>query len=130
MIHCRDAFADLIALLKLNTKKLQEPDAGVIHFFSGTVEDADALMELGFSFSFGGALTFAPEYEAVAKHVPMERILIETDAPYVAPAPHRGKRNESAFITETARHMATVKGVGYDDVVRETAANAKRIFGI
>ncbi len=130
MLHCREAFGDLIKILKLNTRKLGEPHAGIAHFFSGTKKDADALLGLGFSFSFGGVTTFTHDYDAVIRHIPIERILLETDAPYVAPAPHRGKRNEPSFITETAKRVAEIKEVGYDELVQKTTENAKEIFKI
>ena len=86
MIHCREAFTDLIQILNSNRQLLTSPP-GIIHFFSGTTEDAQKLMALGFSFSFGGVVTFAREYEKLIKFIPPERILLETDAPYVAPLP-------------------------------------------
>lgn len=130
MIHCREAFQDLIHLLQLNTRKLKPEYAGVAHFFSGTKKDAEQLMDLGFSFSFGGVLTFTHDYDPVIDMIPLERILLETDAPYVAPAPYRGKRNEPSFIIETAQRLAELKGVSYDKLVSQTKENAERIFGI
>ena len=129
MVHCRNAFADLTRILHSEFKVLNSPP-GIIHFFSGTMDDARALLDLGFSFSFGGVITFAREYEEIVSKAPLDRILVETDAPYVAPAPYRGKRNEPAYIVETVRKIAEIKGIGYDEVARQTLANAKRLFGI
>jgi len=131
MIHCREAIADLIGILKNKKEELRSPrdgGPGVIHFFSGTTEDADELMELGFSFSFGGVTTFARAYEKLLKHIPLEKILLETDAPYVAPVPYRGKRNEPAYVLEVAQKISRVKNIPVEEVAEKTFANAQRIF--
>ena len=94
IIHCRDAFADLIRILSSYLLALSSQPAGVVHFFSGTVEDARKLIGLGFYLGFGGVVTFAKAYENVVREIPLERIVLETDAPYVAPVPYRGQRNE------------------------------------
>ncbi|TSC69514.1 MAG: TatD DNase family protein [Parcubacteria group bacterium Gr01-1014_66] len=130
MIHCRKAFGDLISLLKAESRELIAGNAGIIHFFSGTIEDASSLLDLGFSFSFGGVITFARDYDDVIRYIPIERIMLETDAPYITPVPYRGKRNESLFITETAKKKAKLKGLTYDEIARETTANARELFGI
>lgn len=145
MIHCRDngklvegatqgrAFEDLIKILKTNISLLHQGSggqAGVIHFFSGTVEDAKELMDLGFSFSFGGALTFARAYEKLVKYIPLERIVLETDAPYVAPVAYRGKRNEPFYIEEVAQKIGRVLGRSFEEVSQTTTNNAIKIFGL
>jgi TatD DNase family protein len=127
MIHCRNAFADLIEILR---GELQGIRPGVIHFFTGTPEDAKALFALGFSFTFGGVVTFARNYDDAIKMIPLDHILSETDAPYVAPAPYRGKRNEPAYIVETAKKLAELKGVSTEAMAAQIAENAKRIFGV
>lgn len=148
MIHCRDslrntkgyestndqkgiksAFEDLIEILKANRLKLKA-SSGVVHFFSGTNEDARALLDLGFSFTFGGVLTFTRDYDDVVQFLPLERLLLETDAPFVAPVPYRGRRNEPSYIIETAKRMAELKGITLEALSRQTTANAKRIFRI
>ncbi|MBI2013308.1 MAG: TatD family hydrolase [Candidatus Colwellbacteria bacterium] len=129
MIHCRQAFPDLIKLLTNNYKLLTNLP-GVVHFFSGTKNDAKALMELGFSFSFGGVTTFARDYDEVIKYIGLDRIVLETDAPYVAPTPHRGKRNEPTYIVYVAEKLAEILGVATDTVAKMTTANARRIFKI
>ena len=126
MIHCRNAFVDLIDILKSYIINLKS--SGVIHFFSGSKEDAKQLLELEFSFSFGGVITFARDYDEVIKYIPLERIVLETDAPYVAPVPYRGKRNEALYIVETAKKLAELKNVLFEEIARITTANAKRIF--
>src|SRR3989344_4051555 len=122
MIHCREAFNDLISILK------SKGGPGIVHFFSGTTEDAKELMDLGFSFSFGGVTTFARAYEKLVKSIPLERILLETDAPYFAPVPYRGKRNEPSYVLEVAQKISRVKNIPVEEVAEKTFANAQRIF--
>ena len=136
MIHCREAFGDLIKVLNDNRNMLNA-EPGVIHFFTGTVEDAKKLMELGFSFTFGGAVTFPPRkgkiegsYDEVVRILPLDRILSETDAPYVAPMPYRGKRNEPAYVRHIAAKIAEIKGISGEEVKRSTDENAEKFFGI
>lgn len=129
MIHCRDAFADLIDVLTSNHQFLIS-NPGVCHFFSGTVEDAQKLMDLGFSFSFGGVITFAREYEKLIKFIPLNRILLETDAPYVAPISYRGKRNEPAYVEEVAKKIAKILDKDFNEVAEITTKNAIKIFGL
>ncbi len=136
MIHCRDAFPDLIALLTSHLSLLPSPP-GVIHFFTGTLKEAKQLLEMGFAFTFGGAITFPPKknqsegsYDAVIRMLPLDRILSETDAPYVAPVPYRGKRNEPAYVVEVVKRLAALKGISPEEMATITVANAKRIFGV
>src|SRR3989344_5787575 len=127
MIHCRDAFGDLIdTLVKCQVSGFTCP--GIVHFFSGTKEDAKKLLDLGFSFSFGGVITFVRDYDDVLKFIPLERILLETDAPYVAPAPYRGKRNEPSYIEEVAKRIADLKNITVKEVSVKTTANTINIF--
>lgn len=127
MIHCRNAFADLLDIL--NSKfKILHSNPGIVHFFSGTINDAERLLELGFSFSFGGVLTFTRDYDEQVKYIPLDKILLETDAPYVAPAPYRGKRNEPAYVVEVAKKLAELKGKTFDEVAEKTTENAMKIF--
>ena len=129
MIHCRSAFGDLIEILKTERSKLTT-EAGVVHFFSGTIEDARELLALGFSFTFGGVLTFTHDYDDVVKFIPLDRLLLETDAPFVAPVPYRGKRNEPAYIIETAKRMAELKNIPLEELACVTTTNARTIFRI
>ncbi|MDP3784640.1 MAG: TatD family hydrolase [bacterium] len=126
MIHCRAAFSDLIEILRASSFKLQVP--GIVHFFSGTKEDAKKLMDLGFSFSFGGVLTFTHDYDEVVRYVELDRILLETDAPYVAPVPYRGKRNEPTYVIEVAKKISELKDISLEKVADITFQNAQRIF--
>lgn len=127
MIHCRNAFGDLVSCLQATTYKLQP---SVVHFFSGTVEDAKQLLDLGFSFSFGGVITFTRDYDEVARYIPLDRIVLETDAPYVTPIPHRGKRNEPAYIVAVAEKLAEIKKLPVGTVAEACFANARKIFGL
>lgn len=129
MIHCRNAFEDLIGILTISRVPLAI-SPGVIHFFTGTPDDARALLELGFSFTFGGVVTFARDYDEVIEMIPVDRILSETDAPYVTPAPHRGKRNEPAFVVETVKKLAELKHISVDEMKARIWRNAHRIFNL
>ncbi|MEK7162492.1 MAG: TatD family hydrolase [Patescibacteria group bacterium] len=126
MIHCRNAFADLVDILSASRFTLQVP--GTIHFFSGTKDDAKKLMEFGFSFSFGGVITFTHDYDEVIRYIELDKILLETDAPYVAPVPHRGKRNEPSYVIEVAKKIAELKKISLEEVAEITFQNAERIF--
>ena len=130
MIHCRNAFPDLISKLSVMSHKLLVNAPGIIHFFTGTKEDAEKLMNLGFSFSFGGVTTFTRDYDEILKYVGLDRIVLETDAPYVTPAPHRGKRNEPSYLPFVAEAIGKVLGVSADDVGKKTTENARKIFKI
>ena len=130
MIHCREAFTDLIKMLQVSRSKLRDNNPGVCHFFSGSIEDAQKLMDLGFSFSFGGVITFAREYEKLIKFISLDRILLETDAPYVAPALYRGKRNEPLYVEEIAKKLAKILDKDFEEIAEATTKNAIRIFGL
>ncbi len=110
---------------------------GVVHFFTGTADDARRLLDMGFSFTFGGAITFPSrkgkaqgDYDEVIKLIPIDHIMSETDAQYVAPAPYRGKRNEPAYVVHTVARLAELKSVSLDEMKTRIAENAKRIFKI
>jgi TatD DNase family protein len=127
MIHCRNAFPDLINILRAD-KDLLLPEPGAIHFFSGTLEEAKNLLELGFSFTFGGVTTFTRDYDEVIKTLPVDRILSETDAPYVTPEPHRGKRNEPVYVTEVAKRLAALKNLDLEAMAGSILSNVRRVF--
>lgn len=128
IIHTREAD-------DLTVRVLQEEGAGevggVIHCFTGTQALADAALDLGFFISFSGIACFAnaDALRAVAKTVPLDRFLTETDCPFLAPPPHRGKRNEPAFVVDVARRMAEVKGVSLEVLGETTVENFDRLFG-
>lgn len=154
MIHCREArsansgqanptdstnsgqaFNDLIEILVANRRLLIVERPGLLHFFTGTLENAKQLLELSFYFTFGGAITFPPkagnrDFDKVIKFLPLKKLLIETDAPYVTPALHKGKRNEPVYITEVAKKLAEIKGLTYEEVAKATTENAIKIFSL
>ncbi|MDP1706324.1 MAG: TatD family hydrolase [bacterium] len=130
MIHCRDAWPDLLAILEEQKNNLLPNGGGVAHFFSGDLAVAKELLAKDFYFTFGGAITFGKNYEEVLKHIPSNRILLETDAPYVAPLPYRGQRNEPAYIEKTAEKMAAVKNISLEELSAIILENSKRIFRI
>ncbi|HOF50351.1 MAG TPA: TatD family hydrolase [Candidatus Colwellbacteria bacterium] len=130
MVHCRDAYPDLIEILRSERSRLLPDRPGISHFFTGSLKDAETLLEMGFSFSFGGAVTFAGNYDEVLRRIPLDCLLLETDAPYVAPVPFRGERNEPSFVVHVAEYIAKVKGLSLEEVARETTENALRIFAI
>ncbi|MEK7479311.1 MAG: TatD family hydrolase [Patescibacteria group bacterium] len=129
MIHCRDAFHDLIEVLISNSQFLIS-NPGIVHFFSGTKEDAKKLLDLGFSFTFGGVITFVRDYDEVIRFIPADRILSETDAPYVTPAPYRGKRNEPAYVIEVVKKLAELKGISVEDMRNVIWENATKVFSL
>ena len=129
IIHCRDAHDDLFELLKANGYKLSAIP-GVMHFFTGTKEDAKNYLDLGFYLSFSGVLTFTRDYDALVRSVPLERLLVETDAPFVAPIPHRGKRNEPSYVKYAAQRIADIKGLSREEVAKRTTQNAKKLFAV
>jgi TatD DNase family protein len=129
IVHTRDAEDDTIAILRDEMEK--GAFSGLIHCFTGTKKLADAALALGFCISVSGIATFKKSegLRGVLKEVPLDRLLVETDAPYLAPMPHRGKRNEPAFVTNTAAALAALKGVGADELARATTDNFFRLFG-
>lgn len=132
MIHSRNALEDILEILRqeFGLWKQEESLRGVCHFYSGTLQQAEKLFALGFLVSFTGVITFAPEYELLIKNLPLEKIMIETDAPYVSPAPYRGKRNEPANVKFIAQKIADIKGISFKEVARQTTENAKKLFKI
>lgn len=129
MIHCRNAYDDLILICTEQKNKLPTK-VGIIHFFAGSKDHARALLALGFSFTFGGVITFARDYDGVIDIIPGEKILSETDAPYVTPVPHRGKRNEPSFVVEVVKRLAQLKNVSEEAVRKQILINIERMFNI
>ena len=131
VIHTREAWDDTIALLREHWAP--SGLGGIMHCFSGGPEEARQALEIGFYLSFGGIVTFPKSLaiQEAARMAPADRILIETDAPYLAPVPKRGKRNEPAFIVETARKLAELRGETLESIASATTANFRRLaFGI
>jgi TatD DNase family protein len=130
VIHSRDADEDTITILR--EELTGYPRAGVLHCFGGSLAMALAALELGFFISFAGNLTFkkADDLREVARQLPLNRLLIETDCPYLTPVPFRGKRNEPARVVETARFLAGLLGLDLEEIGRITSENFARLFGV
>lgn len=129
IIHDRDAHKDCMDILR--TENIQDI-GGVFHCYSGSVETAKEILDWGMYIAFGGSLTFKKSVRPVevAKYVPLDRILIETDCPYLTPEPHRGKRNSSLYIHYVAEKLAEIKGVSVEEIENATFENGKRCFNI
>lgn len=138
VIHCRGGATDDVTGAHEDMRRLirEEIDRGglerrgVIHCFTGTADDAKAYAELGFLVSVTGIVTFAKSLAATVRAIPLEQLMIETDCPYLAPVPHRGKRNEPANVALVAQAIADLKGVSFFEVARVTSENAVRLFGL
>ncbi len=133
MLHIRnnpedktyDAYADSLEILKQHAKV-----KGDVHFFAGSPDVARAFVEFGFTLSFTGVVTFTHDYDEVIRQTPIDMIMTETDSPYVAPKPYRGKRNEPVYVQEITRKIAEIKGLDPEVVAETIIANAKRVFKI
>ena len=128
VIHARDADSDIANILEEETGKGAFP--AVLHCFTGGADLAQRAIALGLFISFTGILTFkrSDELRAIAAELPAERIMVETDAPYLAPGKFRGKRNEPSYVVETAKTLAEVRGVSFDEIARQTTDNFFRLF--
>lgn len=129
VIHTREAWEDTLSLLREHWAPAGI--SGIMHCFSGSPEQAREALDLGFYLSFGGIVTFpkALDIQEAARHTPPDRLLIETDAPYLAPVPKRGKRNEPAYVVETGRKLASLRGETLDSIASLTSANFQRLIG-
>jgi TatD DNase family protein len=127
IIHTRDADADTEELLEQGA-----PPRGLIHCFTSSGKLADFALSIGFLVSFSGIVTFpsAKALAAIAQRIPPDRILVETDCPYLAPVPHRGKRNEPVFVSDTARFVAELRGITPTELAAQTSANFNRLFAV
>lgn len=129
VIHNREATADIVSILR---EENAAEVGGIMHCFSGSVEVAKECVEMNFYISLGGPVTFknAKKPKEVAQEIPLGRLLIETDCPYLAPHPYRGKRNEPSYVKLVAEQIAELKGISYEEVSQATTENAKILFGI
>jgi TatD DNase family protein len=130
IIHSRDADEETLEVLRAEYSGAGR--GGVMHCFGGGPALAEGALGLGFYISFAGNVTFkkAEALREVARTVPLDRLLVETDCPYLAPVPHRGRRNEPAHVAATARFLAELRGVGHEELGRATSANFSRLFGV
>ncbi|MBM4765325.1 TatD family hydrolase [Bacillus sp. B15-48] len=129
IIHNREATADIVEILK---EERASEVGGIMHCYSGSVEIAKECVELNFYISLGGPVTFknAKKPKEVAAAIPLDRLLIETDCPYLAPHPYRGKRNEPSYVKLVAEQIADLKGLTYEEVAEATMNNAKKLFDL
>ncbi|NRG44503.1 TatD family hydrolase [Bacillus sp. CRN 9] len=129
VIHNREATADIVEILK---EEGAGEVGGIMHCFSGSPEIAKECIDMNFYISLGGPVTFknAKRPKEVAAEIPLEKLLIETDCPYLAPHPYRGKRNEPSYVTLVAEQIAEIKGLTVEEVASKTTDNAKKLFGI
>ena len=126
ILHLRDLYQEALAILKENNYS----GKAVFHFFTGTIEQAQYILGQGFYLGFSGVITYGNKLDEIIKSLPLEKILIETDAPYVAPIPYRGKRNEPAYVIEVAKKIAEIKNLPLKEVEKTTFENALRFFRI
>ena len=125
MLHIRNAYDDALEILKAHAKV-----RGDVHFFAGDWGVAKQFLDFGFTLSFTGVVTFTHDYDEVVKNAPLDMLLSETDAPYVTPAPHRGKRNEPAYVELVVRSIADIRGEDFEKVALQLVSNARRVFNI
>lgn len=123
MLHIRNAYDDALEILKAHAKV-----KGDTHFFAGDWATAKKYLDFGFTLSFTGVVTFTHDYDEVVKNAPLDMLLSETDAPYVTPAPHRGKRNEPAYVELIVRKIAEIRGEDFEKVAAQLLVNARRVF--
>ena len=130
VIHCREAWPDCLKILDEDWRSSHL--GGIFHCFTGTMEEAQRGMDMGFLISFAGNVTYpkAQNLRDVAREVPLDRLLVETDSPFLAPVPYRGKRNEPAYVAEVARSIANVRNLAAEEVATATADNFRRFFGL
>lgn len=136
MLHIRpsegstDAHDDALEVLRLHHKTYGNAVRGNVHFFTSTKEVARKYLELGFTIAFPGVVTFVPELHEVVRDVPLDMMLAETDAPYAAPVPHRGSRNEPIFVIDVIRAIAEIRGEDFETVAEQLRKNARHVFSV
>ncbi len=121
----RSAYTEAVQILKEHAEV-----RGDVHFFAGSVEEAKSFLDLGFTLSFTGVITFAKEYAEVIKYAPIDLIMSETDCPYVTPIPYRGKRNEPLYVQEVVKKIAEIKGLPLEEVREQIIKTAFRVFSL
>jgi TatD DNase family protein len=130
IIHTRDAWQDTIDILAKNFEKNPDAHNGVIHCFTGSLEDAQAFLELGFYISWSGVVTFKKNnhFRETAKQIPLSRFLVETDSPYLAPQAKRGKRNEPSYVNYVVDTLSTCYQMAREEIVKQSTQNAQKLF--
>ena len=130
MIHSREAYNELLDILEPLVEKHGDKLRGDVHFFAGDLPTALRFIKIGFTLSFTGVITFAQSYDEVIKNIPLESIMSETDSPFVAPVPYRGKRNEPSYVQEVVKRLAEIRGEDLEMVREILINNAERVFKI
>ncbi|MDE2071312.1 MAG: TatD family hydrolase [Patescibacteria group bacterium] len=130
IIHCRDAHEDMLTTLAAHRRDHGDKLHIVMHFFTGTKELAQKYLDLGCYLSFPGPVTYTGEYDGAIDACPMDKLLVETDAPFAAPTPNRGKRNEPSFVLDVARKVAALKGLTLGEVGAQIVLNSQHIFNL
>ncbi|MFA7252743.1 MAG: TatD family hydrolase [Candidatus Paceibacterota bacterium] len=125
MIHARDSYDDIYDILNNYRGKVR----GNMHFFAGSLEQARKFIDLGFTLSFTGVITFARNYDEIIKNIPLDKIQAETDAPFVAPVPYRGQKNEPSYVIEVYKKIAEIRGENVEQVRLQMLKNAHSVFG-
>ena len=129
IIHSRDASHDTLRIME---EEGASRAGGIMHCFVDDLETANKAIEMGFYISFSGIVTFksAVDLQEVARQIPLDRILVETDSPYLAPVPHRGKSNQPAWVSHVARFIADLRGVSYEEIAEQTTTNFRNMFSL
>jgi TatD DNase family protein len=130
MIHARESYDKILEILDDSLRVHGAKLRGNAHFFVGTIEEAKAFLDRGFTLSFTGVITFAKQYEELVKYAPLDMILSETDCPFVAPVPYRGRRNQPIYVKEVVSRIAALKGLDEETVKKALISNAKRQFSL
>jgi len=129
MVHCRNSYIDVLDIL--NFYKKESPELkGNIHFFVGDKEVAKKFIDIDFTISFSGVITFTNDYDEVVKYIPIDKIMVDTDSPFVAPAPFRGKRNEPLYVKEIVKRIAEIKNLDIEIVKKQLVQNAVNTFSL
>ena len=135
MLHLRSgsgisAYKNAFHILESCFLNRESAAKGNLHFFAGSIEEAKPFLDAGYTFSFTGVITFTRDYDEIIRYLPLDTILSETDAPYVAPAPYRGKRNEPLYVREVAKALASIRGEDEEAVRAQMLKNAEKLFGV
>lgn len=130
MLHCREAYDEVLDILESYKKEAGGKLKGNAHFFAGNILQAKRFLDLGFTLSFTGVVTFTKDYDEVIKYLPSHSIMSETDAPFVSPVPYRGKRNEPSFVVEVVKKLAEIRGESEEKIAKSIIHTAQKVFGV
>lgn len=130
MIHCREAYPEVLNILKEYKKEAGDKLRGNFHFFAGTLDETKEILDLGFTLSFTGVITFAEDYKKLVEFTPIDKIMSETDCPYVTPVPYRGQRNEPVYVNEVVKKIAEIKNLDFEEVRDKLVSNAFEFYNL